>query len=418
MMETLTELPPRFQCDLCKKDFISKKNLQNHKKNHCKGIVDFIVTCQYCNVKFYNKMQKSRHVKYCKDNPNCKPYQKNKNRSLVTNLKSNPTTKTKNKTNTKPDTKADTKPDTKQTDSKTVENVNKKEHDNEKQNHIRNNKKQNTNNTNNISLNTTCNDNNKIINTTDNSINDNSTTNNKITINDKSVNNYSNKNIIVNINVFGQENLEYLKDDSDIIQRVKLYGLTKVGIPKLIEEIFCNEKHKENNTIIKPSEYTSEVLIRGADGEWHTVDFGDTLVNLKNKAIALIYAYNHNRNKYNVQYTERNEREKIKDVCHNLMALFHENIPDDLFQDLGMVADDRTYKTAKIHREKFKYFVTYTMKQLYLHTKRFFYNTKGVYKHRAISKPEKRVYQHVNQLKSVNDFEEWLTSVIDKMVLQ
>jgi hypothetical protein len=86
----------------------------------------------------------------------------------------------------------------------------------------------------------------------------------------------NNSHNVININIFGKEDLEYLKNDNYLINKLKGFGKDGIyGLSKIIDEIHCNLDKPENNTIIKPEEYGDGVYIMDDDKNWEFREFED-----------------------------------------------------------------------------------------------------------------------------------------------
>ena len=186
-------------------------------------------------------------------------------------------------------------------------------------------------------------------------------TNNNVTNN---VSNCNNQNIM--INVFGSEDLSYLSNDSNIIHRLRMYGKEGIyGLPKIIDDVHFNKERPENQTIIKPEEYAKHahrilrceygntVLIKNDNNEWELREFEDVRDNMIDTIIKYFKAYNDVKKKLNIKLLEKKERQFIKTISYELMAL-DGSLPNDLFNELDMdednVVDDETEKKNKTRK--------------------------------------------------------------------
>ena len=168
-----------------------------------------------------------------------------------------------------------------------------------------------------------------------NNTTNNNTTNNINNSNNKTTNNNINNNNI-QINVFGNEDLNYLLNDKNIIQKLKSFGKSGIyGLPKILNEIHFNKDKPENNTLIKPEEYGNGVMIMNDDKEWEYREFEDIRENLIHTIVQYFKAYNTVKNNLGVKLIEKKERNIVKNFAYEFMSL-EGTIPPDLFQELEM----------------------------------------------------------------------------------
>ena len=161
----------------------------------------------------------------------------------------------------------------------------------------------------------------------------------------------------LNINVFGKEDLSYLLNDKGIIHRLRMYGKEGLyGLPKMLDDVHFNKDRPENQTIIKPEEYGNTVLIKNSNNEWEFREFEDIRESMINTIIKYFRAYNEVKRSLNIDLVEEKERNFIKKISYELMAL-DGCIPMDLFHELEMdetkVEDDETalkHKTRKFDK--------------------------------------------------------------------
>jgi hypothetical protein len=172
----------------------------------------------------------------------------------------------------------------------------------------------------------------------------NQITNNNITNNNNNtLNNHGTINII-NVNSFGNEDLSYLLNEKNVLQKLKAYGKKGIyGLADIVKEIHCNDKKPENNTIIKPLDYGDGVYIMGDEKEWEYREFEDIRDTMIDTISKYVRKYNAIKDKLEVKLTDHRERRIIKGLCYSLLAM-NGDVPDDMFDELEM--DD-----AKIEEE-------------------------------------------------------------------
>ena len=144
----------------------------------------------------------------------------------------------------------------------------------------------------------------------------------------------------IQINCFGKEDLTYLLQDADIIQKLKSFGKSGVyGFPKIISDVHFNNNKPENNTIMKPEEYGDGVMIKNEDNEWEFREFEDIREDLIDTIVKYFKAYNVVKKNLGIQLIERKERNIIKNFGYELMML-DGTIPKDLLEELEMDEED------------------------------------------------------------------------------
>jgi len=134
-----------------------------------------------------------------------------------------------------------------------------------------------------------------------NDINSISTMNNYNTINN-TLNNNSNNNITININNYGDENLEILNDNN-----LKKYILEMpfTAIPKMIEQIHFNNQYPENKNIKLKNKKDNKLLVL-QDKKWNYVNKMETIKNLiEDKSIDINNLYRKNQHKLTDKFKER-----------------------------------------------------------------------------------------------------------------
>jgi len=95
--------------------------------------------------------------------------------------------------------------------------------------------------------------------------NKNNTT--KIEKQNNTTNNIETQNNIININCFGNENMDYITDKVILHCMSKIYG----SIPLLIEKIHFDPEHPENNNIQIPNKKLPHAKIMNGKREWEIV---------------------------------------------------------------------------------------------------------------------------------------------------
>ena len=195
-------------------------------------------------------------------------------------------------------------------------------------------------------------------------INNNTTIGNQNYIQNSNIhNNIQNNNI--HINAFGKEDLSYLTNDIGIIDRLKQYGKAGIyGLPKILDEVHF--KRPENGSIIKPEQFGNTVLIRNEDNEWEIREFEDVREDMIETIIKYVRMYNDTKNKLGITLSEKKERNIIKNIGYELMAL-DGSIPRDLFHELEMDEDNVEEDENEI-KKKTRKFDKSTMHNIHVRT--------------------------------------------------
>jgi hypothetical protein len=182
-----------------------------------------------------------------------------------------------------------------------------------------------------------------IINNTNNTNNENSTHNiningNSNTAHIETTNNFS-------FNFIGNENLCHLANEPNFLQKLKSYGKNGVyGVGKIISSIICDPEHPENNTLLKPKDFGSDVLVRSCDTDANSLEFrdlSDALTTLKDKMmpryLQYVCEYIH---KHNItQLPDKKEKMLIRQLFH-IMIVLDIDVPEALEQ-LVNIDDDK-----------------------------------------------------------------------------
>lgn len=107
--------------------------------------------------------------------------------------------------------------------------------------------------------------------------------NNITTNNTQNINSQTN-NITININAFGNENIDYI-DDKAIIQCIeKVYR----SIPAMIEKIHFDPKHPENHNIRITNKKMPYASVMGNNQKWETMDRKVAIENMVHKGYYLL----------------------------------------------------------------------------------------------------------------------------------
>jgi len=151
------------------------------------------------------------------------------------------------------------------------------------------------------------------------SIVNNNITNN--TINTTNIQNIQNNNVQV-VNVFGQEDLSYLFNDPSIIHKLKVFGKSGIyGLSRIIDDVHFNKDRPENNTLIKPDRFGNGVMVMNDNQEWEFREFEDIRDMLIDTIIKYLKAYNSVKNRSGIKLVENKERNIIKNLAYEFLAL-------------------------------------------------------------------------------------------------
>jgi hypothetical protein len=183
----------------------------------------------------------------------------------------------------------------------------------------------------------------------------------------------------VHINIFGEEDLTYLMNDANLLQKLKTYGKKGVyGLADIIKEVHCNKAKPENNTIIKPLDYGDGVYIMGDDKEWEYREFEDIRDTLSNTFTKYVDKYNKMKNKLGIKLSDRREKLFIQTLMYKLLALSGD-IPLDLDEELGIYDEilEQHIENVKDIQRKFD---KATMSKLYEYTSTNYKKELGTFK--------------------------------------
>ena len=125
-------------------------------------------------------------------------------------------------------------------------------------------------------------------------------------------------------------------------------------------------KRPENGSIIKPEQFGNTVLIRNEDNEWEMREFEDVREDMIETIIKYISMYNDTKNKLGITLSEKKERNIIKNIGYELMAL-DGSIPRDLFHELEMDEDNVEEDENEI-KKKTRKFDKSTMHNIHVRT--------------------------------------------------
>jgi len=161
---------------------------------------------------------------------------------------------------------------------------------------------------------------------------------NRNTANIKTTNNFS-------FNFIGHEDLSHLSNEPNFLQKLKSYGKNGVyGVGKIISSIICDLEHPENNTLLKPRDFGSDVLVRGCDADPNHLEFrdiSDALTKLKDVMMPryLQYVCEYIR-KHNInRLLDVKEKSIIRQLFH-IMIVLDIDVPEEL-EHLVDIDDDK-----------------------------------------------------------------------------
>jgi hypothetical protein len=171
------------------------------------------------------------------------------------------------------------------------------------------------------------------------------------------------------INIFGQENLSFLREDGNLLQRVNKHA-NEGGVYSIVEvvkDIYCNKHVPENYTIIKPLAKGVGVYTMGAAGEWLYKEFEDIRGDIIKKTSEYMEQYQHHKEEIGVKLKKRSrETASIKNLSYALDAMGGQT-PDALFDELDMSEEKVVVDDLKIKGMNRK-FDKATMVKLHEHT--------------------------------------------------
>lgn len=128
------------------------------------------------------------------------------------------------------------------------------------------------------------------------------TTNNTTNNNTTNIGTQNNNVNIININAFGQENLDYITDSVLKECANKVYA----SIPTLIENIHFNPKHPENHNVKITNKKLPHASVMSEDKEWKLMDKNELIDNMMDTGYMLI---DDNFNENRTEFTEERRRQ-------------------------------------------------------------------------------------------------------------
>lgn len=139
------------------------------------------------------------------------------------------------------------------------------------------------------------------------------------------------------LTLFGQENLSYLLDDENIVQRVEEYGKKGTyGLADIVEEIYCNKEQPQNNTIIK---HGGKVFIKGKDftnnAKWEYREFEDIRSKMIDTISNYLNIYNQVKTSRNIVSIDHKARNSITNWCYIILS-WKCGISSDLYVEQGI----------------------------------------------------------------------------------
>jgi hypothetical protein len=149
------------------------------------------------------------------------------------------------------------------------------------------------------------------------------------------------------------------------------------GLPKILDDVHFNNDRPENQTIIKPEEYGNTVLIKNSRNEWEFREFEDVRDNLIDTMIKYIKMYNDVKKNLKIKLIEEKERNFIKKISYELMAL-DGSIPRDLFYELNM-DDNKVDENEDSVKNKTRKFDKSTMHMIHNRTYYTYKKENGLY---------------------------------------
>lgn len=180
--------------------------------------------------------------------------------------------------------------------------------------------------------------------------------------------NHNNTNVQnITINSFGNENLNHLIQDKDIIYKTNNFSKKGVyGLVDIIDHIYLNPEHPENNTIIKLNEKGDDVLVMNESNTWEYREYEDVKDQFVEALNNFLRIYNKKKNELNIKLVEQKERNRIKEFIIFLMTIGG-IIEDDLAEELN-VDDDYIINEEKINNK----FDKATLSKLFFKSNLFF----------------------------------------------
>jgi hypothetical protein len=138
----------------------------------------------------------------------------------------------------------------------------------------------------------------------------------------------------ITVNVFGKEDLEYLMENGNLLQKLASYGKKGIyGLIDIINEIHCNKDMPQNNNIIKPHDYGDGVYIMGENNTYEFREFEDVRDGLVESISRYLDVCERKRKGLRVKFNNIREKLSMRNMCYTVLS-FNGNIPSELEEDL------------------------------------------------------------------------------------
>jgi hypothetical protein len=159
-----------------------------------------------------------------------------------------------------------------------------------------------------------------------------------------------------------------LIQDKDIIYKTNNFSKKGVyGLVDIIDHIYLNPEHPENNTIIKLNEKGDDVLVMNESNTWEYREYEDVKGQFIDSLNSFIKIYNSKKNELNIKLVEQKERNRIKEFMIFLMTIGG-LIEDDLAEELNVDDDYYIINEEKINNK----FDKATLSKLFFKSNLFF----------------------------------------------
>lgn len=182
----------------------------------------------------------------------------------------------------------------------------------------------------------------------------------------------------ITFNSFGNENLTHLIQDKDFIHKTNTFSKKGVyGLVDIIDHIFLDPNHPENNTIIKFNERGDDVYVKSESNTWEYREYEDVKGDFIEALNNFLKIYSKKKNELNIKLVEDKERSRIKEFMILLMTIGG-IIDDDLASELN-VDDDYIVDEEKINNK----FDKATLSRLFFKSNVLFNKNDGKIKHKV-----------------------------------
>ena len=188
-------------------------------------------------------------------------------------------------------------------------------------------------------------------------------------------------NIQIHTNKFGEENLDYIRNNPNIVQLMNQFAKKGVyGLTDIVKLIHCNEDHPENNNIVIVNMKNDDVYTNDNDG-FELRQFDDVSKQLDTNIKAVLDSYKNTVIEHHISLTDK-ERENFKRILRGYIGCGRKIDIRPYYDIIG--EDEALLLQSKLHidPEKSKHnekFEKTTKHSIYKYSKKNFKKKDGDY---------------------------------------